>query len=153
VAKITLLSCLKKRDYLNARVFDREECVKYGELYQREGFFSDAIDFFAKAEAKEKLKALLPQIIEEGDVFLFTKIYRLLKEDPPQTAWQEIGEIAFKLGKWQFALRAFQVLGDKDKVAEIETLLKEKNMFITTAALPGTGEESRSQKRKKEKRK
>ena len=158
MAKITLLPCLKKRDYLNAQVFDRKECIKYGELYQKEGFLSDAIDFFAKAEAEEKLKALLPQVISEGDVFLFTKIYRELKETPSQTAWREIGEAAFKLGKWQFALKAFQALDDKDKVAEIESLLREKNMFFITVALPGTGEKTKAevpklQKRKKERKK
>ncbi|HEC67696.1 MAG TPA: hypothetical protein ENI35_02625, partial [Candidatus Desulfofervidus auxilii] len=69
MAKNKLLTCLKKRNYLNTPVFERKECVKYGELFQKQGFLSDAIDFFAKAEAKEKLEELLPQVITEGDVF------------------------------------------------------------------------------------
>ena len=137
MAKNKLLTCLKKRNYLNTPVFERKECVKYGELFQKQGFLSDAIDFFAKAEAKERLEEILPQVITEGDVFLFTKIYQALKRKPSTSDWEKIGEIAFKLGKWQFALKAFQAAENKERTKEIKQLLEKEGMFFSgTSDLP-----------------
>jgi tetratricopeptide (TPR) repeat protein len=154
MAKIKPLSCLKKRDYLNTRVFAQEECIKYGELYQKQGLLSDAIDFFAKAEANEKLEAILPLIITEGDVFLFTKIYHALKIAPSAAAWQEIAETALKLGKWQFALKAFQAADHKEKVREIEQLLETEEMpFALQASLPFLKQETLESKKQKPKKK
>jgi len=133
MAKNKLLTCLKKRNYLNTPVFERKECIKYGELYQKQGFLSDAIDFFAKAEAKERLEGLLPQVMSEGDVFLLTKIYQALKRKPSASDWEKIGEIAFKLGKWQFALKAFQAAENEEKIREMEQLLKKEGMFFSSA--------------------
>jgi len=133
MAKNKLLTCLKKRNYLNTHVFERKECIKYGELYQKQGFLSDAIDFFAKAEAKERLEGLLPQVMSEGDVFLLTKIYQALKRKPSASDWEKIGEIAFKLGKWQFALKAFQAAENEEKIREMEQLLKKEGMFFSSA--------------------
>jgi len=133
MAKNKLFTCLKKRNYLNTPVFERKECIKYGELYQKQGFLSDAIDFFAKAEAKERLEGLLPQVMSEGDVFLLTKIYQALKRKPSASDWEKIGEIAFKLGKWQFALKAFQAAENEEKIREMEQLLKKEGMFFSSA--------------------
>ena len=133
MAKNKLFTCLKKRNYLNTHVFERKECIKYGELYQKQGFLSDAIDFFAKAEAKERLEGLLPQVMSEGDVFLLTKIYQALKRKPSASDWEKIGEIAFKLGKWQFALKAFQAAENEEKIREMEQLLKKEGMFFSSA--------------------
>ena len=134
MAKNKLFTCLKKRNYLNTHVFERKECIKYGELYQKQGFLSDAIDFFVKAEAKEKLEELLPQVITEGDVFLFTKIYQALKKKPSTSDWERIGEVAFKLGKWQFALKAFRSAENEEKIREMEQLLKKEGMFFSAAS-------------------
>jgi len=113
------LPCLKKRDLLNASVFDRRQCIAYGRLYAEAGNLSDAIDFFAKAKAEDEIKALLPKIIEEGDAFLFQKIYNLLGTSPPKEEWERLGEAALKLGKLEFAARAFENSGNKERLKEI----------------------------------
>ncbi|HDD45448.1 MAG TPA: hypothetical protein ENG63_11435 [Candidatus Desulfofervidus auxilii] len=145
-----IFSCLKKRDYLNAKVFDREECVRYGEWFKSQGFLSDAIDFFAKAEAKEKLEELIPQIISEGDVFLFKKIYQALKEKPPKEVWEKIGENALKLGKMNFALKAFQEIDNKEKIKEIEETMQAQGLYIASQlSLPFLKPENKKLKKKK----
>jgi tetratricopeptide (TPR) repeat protein len=137
MTKVRFLSCLKKRDYLNVSIFDYEQYIKYGQLYEKEGFLSDAIDFFAKAKAQKQLEALLPKVVAEGDVFLFKKIYRLLKIKPDVTAWKELGEVALKVGKLHFALEAFQTIGDEEKISEIKKLLEAGGiLFISQLNLP-----------------
>ncbi len=140
--KLQLLSCLKKRHLLNAQLFDQDECVRYGKLYEASGYISDAVDFYAKAKAWDELKALLPRVIEEGDVFLFEKIYHSLKETPSEEEWKKIGDVALKLDKWVFAYKAYLKAGVTEKVEEVEKLLKEKGLFVLPqTSLPGTGQE------------
>ncbi len=154
MSKKQLLSCLKKRDYLNAQVFGRDECVNYGKLFQEAGYLSDAIDFFAKAEEWNELKSLLPRVIEEGDVFLFEKIYKSLKETPEPRLWEEIGQNALKQGKLLFAYKAFLKANLSSKVAEIEKALKEKGLFVLPQTfLPGTGQQPENKKRLKKRKK
>ena len=152
--KRQLMSCLKKRDFLNAQLFDRDECIQYGKLYEDSGYLSDAIDFYSKAEAWDELRALLPKVIEEGDVFLFEKIYHALKETPSEEEWKRIGDAAFKLDKWVFAYKAYFKAGATEKAEEVEKLLKEKGSFVLPQTfLPGTGQELVKKKTVKKKKK
>jgi len=124
-------SCLKKRDYLNKKVFDQQECIKYGEWFESQEFLNDAIDFYVKVNAKEHLKRLLPKVIDEGDVFLFKKIFQALKEQPKEEMWKEIGENALKLGKWAFALKAFQAIKDEEKIKKVEDVMQAQGFYFT----------------------
>ncbi len=97
-------------------MFDREQYIAYGKIYLEAGSLSDAIDFFAKAKAEDELRALLPRVIEEGDAFLFQKIYNLLGDSPSKEQWERLGKAASKLGKLQFATKTFEESGNKEKI-------------------------------------
>ena len=118
-----LLSCLKKRDLLNSGKADKSELVKLGERYLQEDQFSDAIDFFEKAEHLEGLMQLKEQCVARGDYFLCQRLAKILEESPPPEEWIQLGDNAFNLGKLLFARSAYQQAENPEKVAQVEKLL------------------------------
>ncbi len=119
-----LLSCLKKRDLLNSGKTDKSELVKLGERYLQEDQFSDAIDFFEKAEHLEGLMQLKEQCVARGDYFLCQRLAKILKESPPAEEWIQLGDNAFNLGKLLFARSAYEQAENFEKVAQVEKLLQ-----------------------------
>jgi tetratricopeptide (TPR) repeat protein len=119
-----LLSCLKKRDLLNSGKADKSELVKLGERYLQEDQFSDAIDFFEKAEHWEGLMQLKEQCVAKGDYFLCQRLAKILEEFPPPQEWIQLGDNAFNLGKLLFARSAYQQAENPEKVAQVEKLLQ-----------------------------
>ena len=119
-----LLSCLKKRDLLNSGKADKSELVKLGERYLMEAQFSDAIDFFEKAEHLEGLIQLKEQCVAMGDYFLCQRLAKILEESPSPEEWIQLGDNAFSLGKLLFARSAYQQAENFEKVAQVEKLLQ-----------------------------
>ena len=119
-----LLSCLKKRDLLNSGKADKSELIKLGERYLQEDQFSDAIDFFEKAEHREGLIQLKEQCVAKGDYFLCQRLAKILEESPPPEEWIQLGDNAFNLGKLLFARSAYQQAENLEKVAHVEKLLQ-----------------------------
>ncbi len=119
-----LLSCLKKRDLLNSGKADKSELIKLGERYLQENRFSDAIDFFEKAEHFEGLIQLKEQCVARGDYFLCQRLAKILEEAPPPKEWIQLGDNAFNLGKLLFARSAYQQAENPEKVAQVEKLLQ-----------------------------
>lgn len=119
-----LLSCLKKRDLLNSGKAGKSELIKLGERYLHEDRFSDAIDFFERAEHFEGLTQLKEQCIAKGDYFLRQRLAKILEESPPPEEWIQLGDNAFNLGKLLFARSAYQQAENPEKVAQVEKLLQ-----------------------------
>ena len=119
-----LLSCLKKRDLLNSAKADKSELIKLGERYLQENRFSDAIDFFGKAEHLEGLIQLKEQCVAKGDYFLCQRLTKILEESPSSEEWIQLGDNALNLGKLLFARSAYQQAENPEKVAQVEKLLQ-----------------------------
>jgi tetratricopeptide (TPR) repeat protein len=124
LARNKLLTCLKKRDLLNNDKADTSELISIGKQYSLEGRFSDAIDFFEKAEHIEELDQLKERCIEEGDFFLFNRLISILADSPSPDEWSRLGEKALALGKLHFARSAYTQANLPEKVAQIEKLLE-----------------------------
>ena len=119
-----LLSCLKKRNLLNADKMDRSELVKFGERYMQDGRFSDSIDFYQKAEHVEGLNQLSELCKAEGDYFLYQRLTKILERSPSNEEWMQLGDNALAQGKFLFARSAYQQADSSAKVTEVEKLLQ-----------------------------
>ena len=119
-----LLSCLKKRDLLNSDKADKSELIKLGERYLHEDRFSDAIDFFERAEHLEGLTQLKAQCVAKGDYFLCLRLAKILEESLSPEEWRQLGDSALNLGKLLFARSAYQQAENPEKVAQVEKLLQ-----------------------------
>jgi hypothetical protein len=119
-----LPSCLKKRDLLNSDRVDNSELIKLGQGYLQEGFISDCIDFFEKAEHFEGLIQLKEKCAAEGDYFLYHRLAKILRDSPSPEKWTQLGDKALGLGKLLFASFAYERADNHEKAAQVEKLLQ-----------------------------
>jgi len=112
---------ITKRDILfGARRTSSAEILTLGKAYAAEGHLSDAIDFFAKADAHSEIEGLISKVVEEGDTFLLLKILRIVGEDRvPVSAIEKCVDRAQANGKIRYAIMGLEKLGKKK---EAETL-------------------------------
>jgi len=120
-----LPGCLKKRDLLNSDRSDAAHCVHLGTACLEEGRVSDAVDLFEKARHREGLDRLIERCLDDGDVFLFRKVARILDLSPGPDQWLKLGDRALSLGKLHFARAAYREGGAPEKAAQVERLLVE----------------------------
>ncbi|HVO83978.1 MAG TPA: hypothetical protein VMU60_06105 [Syntrophobacteria bacterium] len=120
-----VLGCLKKRDLLNSDRSDPAHCVELGTVYLEEGRISDALEFFEKAGHREGLDRLTERCLDEGDVFLFRRVAKILDLSPRPDQWLRLGDRALSLGKLHFARAAYQEGGAPEKLAQVERLLSD----------------------------
>jgi len=120
-----LLGCLKKRDLLNSDRSDPTQFVQLGTTYLEEGRISDAIEFFEKARHRAELDSLLERCLEEGDIFLYRKVARILGVSPGPDQWIKLGDRALSLGKLYFARSAYREAGSPERLAQVERLLSD----------------------------
>jgi len=128
-----LPSCLKKRDILNSDKADNSELIRLGQGYLQEGFISDCIDFFEKAEHFEGLLQLKAKCTAEGDYFLYHRLVRILQDSPSPEEWTELGDKALGLGKLLFASLAYKRADNHEKAAQVEKLLQLPRQERTSA--------------------
>lgn len=111
MAKKYDLSCLEKREMLNEEAASAEVLLSWGEHYEEAGLLYDAVDFYEKADAREALSRLLARARDEGNVFLFRRLGRLLGIEPGSDEWAAVANRAAELGKLAFAAEANRLSG------------------------------------------
>jgi hypothetical protein len=102
------LSCLEKRELLNRTAVSVDELCARAQALEEAGLIHDAVDFYEKAQAWSEIERLITMAVDEGDAFLFTRLYRLLKKDPPAEQWRALAARAQALGKTLYAQRALE---------------------------------------------
>ena len=108
-------NCLKKRRLLNEKELSPELCREYGEKFLALQWWEDALEFFQKGNHQEGLGKIKAHCLESGDAFL---LGRLGKDWDPDL-WRRVAEKALELGKLNFARRALEMAGDKEKAAAL----------------------------------
>ena len=117
--------CLKKLDLLNSDRSDPAHCVELGTVYLEEGRISDALEFFEKAGHREGLDRLAERCLDDGDVFLFRKVAKILDVSPGPDQWIKLGDRALSLGKVHFARAAYREGDAPEKVQQVERLVSD----------------------------
>ncbi|MEJ5364515.1 MAG: hypothetical protein WHS86_05400 [Desulfosoma sp.] len=102
------LSCLEKRELLNRTAVSVDELRARAKALEEAGLIHDAVDFYEKAQAWSEIERLIPLAVEEGDAFLFARLFRVLKKDPSPEQWRALAARAEALGKRLYAQRALQ---------------------------------------------
>ena len=78
---------------------DPSKAKAYAEAYLEAGREIEAVDFLAKAGARDQLAALQDAAVERGDVFLMRTASRGLEEDPSVARWSALAEAARDAGR------------------------------------------------------
>ena len=63
--------------------------------------------------------------IEEGDLFLFSRATEFLQEEVSPDDWRKVGKRALEHGKYLFALKCFEKIGDRAGIEESRKKLEE----------------------------
>jgi hypothetical protein len=116
---------LKRRDILYGKDIPEQVLREYGDLYLREGRANDAVEFFGQACYKEGLHRIYQMAMEEGDLFLFSRVTEFLQGKVPSEDWRKLGKKALEKGKYLFALKCFEKIGDREGIAEAKRKLEE----------------------------
>ena len=103
-----LLSCLEKRDLLNQSAVSISKLLEWGSIYEEAGLINDAVDFYERANAADRLEKLLGLAMLEGDAFIFGRILKALNREATSAEWVSLGEKAAECGKHAFAQEAFK---------------------------------------------
>jgi hypothetical protein len=98
LAKTKLPDALSRR-YLLERELGAEKARALGEAYLEVGREIEAIEFLARAEAREPLEALRQLAVERGDVFLMKGVSAALSEEPSSETWRSLAQAAATAGR------------------------------------------------------
>lgn len=99
--------------------------VEMAKKFENEGWLSDAVDFYSKAEDVDSLLRIQSLAADEGNSFLVLKVARLLKQG--ESVNSLIAKVAMKaeqMGMVRYAISAYEKLGNQAKVSELRSLVK-----------------------------
>ncbi len=116
--------CLKKRQLLNEKELTPALCREYGEKFLDLGWYDDALELFKRGKYEPGLDQIKEQALESGDAFLMTR----LGAHSPEI-WRQVARQALKLGKNQFARRAFEQAGDQEQAEELASSGQRDDVF------------------------
>lgn len=115
------LNCLEKRDLLNQSAASVESLMKWGEHYESMGLVHDAVDFYAKANAREVLERLLENELKDCDVFLIRRLSRFLNREVNREEWLDVAKRSEEQEKFRFAAEAYRLGGDEDAAVRAQS--------------------------------
>jgi len=120
MAKEKEMNCLARRKYLNAKGESPEKWSELATDYMQNGYLSDAVDFFNKAEDVNGLENVMTLAVEEGDLFLARRVAKCLSRKIESTQLEDLYQNAERLGKLSFAAQAKAMLNGGDASAGSE---------------------------------
>ena len=105
--------CLSRRRTLSDGSVRPDKLSQIGRDLVVAGNLSDALDFLGKARDVEALARLVPVAIDEGDLFIFTRVKKALEEEIQPEELDIIIDSARRHGKESFALQAEEMMARK----------------------------------------
>lgn len=122
--KDKLPTYLEKQKLLYLKETPAEVLINIGNQLFEQGHYMDALDFYRKCHNNEGLERIRQVAMEQGDFFLFQKFIETHGEGPPPAAWEKLGGQAISLGKYLFALNAFEKANNDIMTKKVRELIK-----------------------------
>ncbi|HPK53552.1 MAG TPA: hypothetical protein PK114_03770 [Smithellaceae bacterium] len=95
----------------------------YGDLFFAAGNFSDALDFYQKANFTDGLHKIRSAALDSGDVMNFQRAAKALNMELTSADWEIIAKNALDLKKYQFARHALEKADNKDLLSSLEKIM------------------------------
>jgi hypothetical protein len=92
-----------KRRHLIEQDLDESQCLAVAEAYEAEGRTFEALQFFLKAGARERLASVADAAVAAGDAFLLKQVADILGEDQGQARWGMLADAAKEKGLERYA--------------------------------------------------
>jgi len=118
---------LKKRDLLYGPRTSPATLSAAAREYMSRDAYSDATDFFERAEDEDGLKEIKQHALKTGDTFLLTRLERIDPKWVNESDWEQVKEIAEKRKIFSMAAFAERKLRPPEEASsETETVNEEK---------------------------
>jgi len=105
MAKSRIPGALERRHLIEKEISEANARV-IADAYLAEGRQIEALDFLAKAKARERLAELRAHALETGDAFLLRAVARAMQEPPVRAEWHAVAAAAEASGKQRYASEA-----------------------------------------------
>lgn len=122
--KEALPGYLNKRKVLYESEAPPDQLQTMAEQFVEAGHLSDAVEFYSKAGANERIEALLDEAIARGDTFLCEQISSATDRTLTEDQWAGVGKQAMDSGKYGYALRAFEMIGDEAAIQQVKKVME-----------------------------
>ena len=90
----------------------------YGNSFLEQGLWSDALDFYKKANDNICIQKIKDVSFDSGDVMLWEQASKALHLELKPADWESIGQKAISLKKYYFAQHALEKTNNEEKSAE-----------------------------------
>lgn len=126
-----LPNSIDKRDLLyGAKKAGADTFLTLAKKYEIAGSYSDALDFFHKAESASDLERLRQVFVDEGDAFLLSKLAHFSSDLITDGDFKKCAAKAESAGKTRYAILAYERLGDEDKVEALKESIADDGDII-----------------------
>jgi hypothetical protein len=103
---------------------DPETLRNYADLFFTEGNFSDALDFYSKANYTEGLQTIKNTALESGDTMLFQRAAKMLNLELKPSDWESIAQKATALKKYSFARHALANANNEEALNALQKMME-----------------------------
>lgn len=125
---------IAKRDLIHSA--KNSTHAQTGAKFEAEGWLSDAVDFYNKADEREAMLRIQKNAAAEGNAFLVLKVARFLKQEgDPTGAIAMVAEKAESLGMVRYAIAAYDRLGVDAKVRELRESVRNDGDIVLEDAV------------------
>jgi hypothetical protein len=104
----------------------------YGDMFFAEDNFSDALDFYQKANFIAGLQKIKNSALDRGDVMLFQAAAKALKIELKPADWESIGQIATSLKKYFFARHALEKTNNEGLLDSLKKIMEAEEQERST---------------------
>jgi tetratricopeptide (TPR) repeat protein len=98
----------------------------YGDMFLEEGFLSDALDFYQKANYNNGMQKIKDIAFDRGDVMLLQQVAKALHLELKTAEWESIGQKAIDLKKYLFAKHALEKADNEEMLNSLKKIIQKE---------------------------
>jgi len=98
----------------------------HGDMFLEEGFLSDALDFYQKANDNNGMQKIKNIAFDCGDIMLFQQAARALHLELKPSDWESIGQKAIDLKKYFFARHALEKANNEEMLNSLKKIIQKE---------------------------
>jgi len=141
----------EKRKILFSEKTSPEKMRQAGEQFMAAERYDEALEFFQRVNAGESTRKIASAAMERGNVPLYMRAKKVLREDVSEQEWLQLAANAKRAELWSAAYLALTRAGREDEAAEVRRRIpgfdaeepEQVAQEVPNAALPaGDGDES-----------
>jgi tetratricopeptide (TPR) repeat protein len=102
------------------------DLIAYGDAFLEAGKMFDALECYQRVNYSDGLEKIKGMAERSGDVMLFQQVLKSLKLYVSDDAWNALGNRAFELKKYSFALHAFEKSNNSTMADKIKKIMMSK---------------------------